>query len=467
LTRSGETQEFPASSGQEAFFFLEAVAPGHAGHVKQTVVLHGSLDVDALLESLRHTTAHHEILRTSYSLREDGLKQIVWAQCEPSLMIADLRNVPAQRRQEALQRVFLFHAGASFRLDRPPLMRWLAAQLTDEEWFLSVCLHHSIADEWSFSVLAKELNSAYGAYVDGRTPEIFELPIQFADYACWQRDQIESGRWREKTLYWEQQLAGVRPLRLPMDHPERRARTYRAAVERFELGRALSSKLDTFCRQEAVTPFMALLAAWTVLLHRYSGQEDCAIGSLFANRERSETEPLIGLLVNSMVIRTNLSGKPSFREVVHRTRDALLGALANREVPFEWLVREIRPEREETEAPFYEALIQFRNIGEPALELPGLQCRHVELDLGATQFALSVTMFEGPEGFIASLRYALDLFEAETIRRILAQFPIVVEGLLERQERSIVEIQLLLPGDRERLLSAATARPRANPILRV
>ncbi|WP_444546333.1 non-ribosomal peptide synthase/polyketide synthase [Archangium lansingense] len=444
----------PLSFSQQRLWFLEQLSPGlKAYNIPLSVRISGELDVSALERSFGELVRRHEVLRTTFRTGPTGPSQVVGPVAPFPLPVVDLGDVPEAAREEHAKRRASEEVQRPFELTRGPLMRGLLLRLGEREHVLVVVMHHVVSDGWSLGVLVRELVTLYGAFTAGRPSPLPELPLQYADFAAWQRRQLEGAVLEEQLGYWRKQLAGApRALELPTDKPRPAVQRYEGAVVRCRLPRALSEKVKTFARAEGATPFMVLLAGFHAVLHRYSGQEDVSVGTPVAGRSRADLEGLIGFFVNTLVMRARLTGEVSFRELVGRVKEAALGAYAHQDVPFERVVEALQPERDQSRSPLFQVMFVLQNAPMPELRVGGAQFRAFEVEAGSAQFDLKLSLVETPEGFEGSLEYATSLFEAETAARLVDHLGRLLEGALAAPERGIGALELLGGEERRRLV---------------
>jgi hypothetical protein len=322
-----------------------------------------------------------------------------------------------ERFAEAMQ-MAAEEAERPFDLQSGPLLRATLLHLRPREHVLLLNMHHIVSDGWSMGVFLRELTVLYRAYATGTTSPLPELPIQYADYALWQRDWLQGDVLAAQLNYWKQQLANVPTLQMPTDYPRPAVATLRGAVQEFELPQALSESLAVLTRREGATLFMTLLAAWQVLLSRYSGQDDIAVGTPIANRTRGEVEGLIGYFINTLVLRTDLTGATTFRDALQRVRATALGAYAHQDLPFEQIVDSVQPERDLSRHAIFQVMFVLQNAPMEPVEIPDLHFKPLAIARTTTRFDLTLTMAEGPHGLTGALEYSSDLFEAATIARL-------------------------------------------------
>ncbi|MDT5268372.1 MAG: hypothetical protein QOH49_558 [Acidobacteriota bacterium] len=445
---------FPVSFAQQRLWFFQQMYPGSAAYnVPIAMRLTGRLDVAHLRTALYEVARRHEVLRTSIDLIDDQPAQLISAEAEVELPVLDLSAVPADVREAEARRLANEEVTRAFDLRRGPLLRARVLRLAPEENVLLLVIHHIICDGWSIGVLMNEVAALYAAYNAGQEPALPELPIQYADYAVWQREWLTGEVLEKQLAYWREQLSGAPPvLTLQTDRPRPQVQTLNGAHFEFALPEGLAARLRQLCRGEGVTMFMLLLGAFQALLSRYTGQRDVLVGTPIAGRNREEVEGLIGFFVNTLVLRADLSGEPSFRELLRRVKKACLGAYAHQELPFERLVEELQPERSLSHAPLFQVLFALQNTPSESFQLPGLKMSPAELDLTTTAFDLTLNVEEVGEGVYGRLRYNTDLFEPETIRRMAGHYLTLLESAAADVERPVSALPLLSEAERRLLL---------------
>ena len=345
--------------------------------------------------------------------------------------MVDLQELPEAEREARSRQIIAEEAQRPFDLSAGPLFRAALVQLSQEEHILVVVMHHIITDGWSLGVFTRELEALYAAFSEGKPSPLPDLPVQYADYAAWQRERLQGEVLEGQVAYWKEQLGGeLTQLQLPTDRPRPAVQTHRGARHGFDLPKGLAEKINNLSRQQGVTLFMTLLAAFKVLLYRYTGQTDFAVGSPIANRTRSELEGLIGFFVNTLVLRTDMAGDPGFIELLGRVRETTLGAYDHQELPFEKLVEVLNPVRDMSYSPLFQVMFVFQNMPGAAVELPGVRLSPVGTDAGASMFDLTLFMWEGEKGLSGRIEYNTDLFDAETIERMVGHFETLLKGVV-------------------------------------
>ncbi|HEV2827625.1 MAG TPA: condensation domain-containing protein, partial [Pyrinomonadaceae bacterium] len=326
----------------------------------------------------------------------------------------------------------------------------------DAEHILLVTTHHIVTDGWSMGIFHTELMEFYESFSAGRPSPLPDLPIQYADYAIWHREWFKGPTYESQLAYWKQRFETLPPvLELPADHSRASLQTYRAyrgAQQTLRLSRELTKKVNEFCRREEATPFMTLLAAFKAMLHRYTGEEDIVVGSPIAGRCMAETEPLIGLFINVLALRASLAGDPTFRELLGRVKETALGAYANQDLPFETLVRELQPDRTVTHNPIFQIMFVLQNEPIPPLEFGGLAVSHVQVDNVTTNFDLTLDIVERDGQFHMKFEGNADLFEPDTITRMMGHFETLIAGVIDDPSQRLSELPLLTADERRQLL---------------
>ncbi len=459
----GPRQEFPISLAQQRLWFIDQLEPGTpAYNVPVTLAIDGSLDADLLERTLNAIIQRHEALRTSFPVVNGRPVQKIVPVLRIPLPIVDLRAYPDGPRHATAQRLAEDLAQLPFDLAHGPLVRASLQRLTDTQHLLHLTVHHIVADGWSTGVLAKEVAAIYAALAEGASSDapptgLAPLPIQYADFAQWQRTWLQGTLLDNQLAYWRRHLAGVSTLHLPTDRPRPPTQSFRGASLAIDLEAELTDGLKALGRQEGATLFMVLLAGFQALLGRYTGQHDVAVGSPIANRTRSELEQLIGFFVNSLVLRTDLSGDPSFRSLLARVREVTLGAYAHQDLPFERLVEELQPERDPARNPLFQVMFALQNAPARPPELLGLTVSSFELDVRTTRFDLELYLWEDAGRLNSLLVYDTDLFEAATAESLLRQFRTLLEGMVADPERRLSELPLASAVELEQLATWTAA----------
>ena len=395
----------------------------------------GALDPQLLRRALDAIVARHETLRTTIVAVDGTPQQIVAPVLSIPLPVTDLSGLPDREAQA--QRLAVEEVRRPFDLARGPLFRATLFRLDPDEHLLVLTVHHIISDAWSLGVLFRELRALYRAFARGEPSPLSELPIQYADYAAWQRRTLQGEALERELAYWRERLGPPPALELLTDRPRPTVQSTRGAKQSIVIPKLVGDGLKELSRREGATLFTTLLAAFHMLLGRYTGQEDIVVGSPIAGRTQAETEGLVGFFVNTLALRLDLSGDPTFRELLHRAREVTLGAYAHQDLPFEKLVEELQPERDLRRTPVFQVAFAFQNFPSHKLELPGLTLRSEPAESGTAKFDLMLYMWQRADGLRAVLEYNIDLFDAGTITRMLGHFQTLLEGIALDPDRRL------------------------------
>jgi amino acid adenylation domain-containing protein len=445
----------PLSFAQQRLWFLERfLGAGGAWHIPAALRLEGELDRSTLQRSLSAIVERHEALRTLFiQVGEGEVAQEVAPAAPLTVPEVDLASVPEHEREARIQRLAREESARPFDLSRGPLLRASLLRLGEREHVLLLTLHHIAADGWSVSVLTRELVALYEAFHAGQPSPLAPLALQYPDFAVWQRRMLQGEALEAQLRYWKSHLSGAPALlELPTDRPRPGVQSYRGALRRLTLPADLTARLDSLARREGATLFMLLLAAFDVLLWRYTGQTDLVVGTDIANRNRAETEGLIGFFVNQLALRVDLSGDPTFRELLGRVREVALGGYAHQDLPFEELVKGLNPERSMAYAPLFQVKLVLQNAPASQLEVPGLTLRSLEPEIDTAKLDLTLLISEGSEGLSIAVEYSTDLFERATIDRLVGHLRVLLEEAVTDPGRRISALELLTASEREQLL---------------
>ena len=466
IPRRAETTLPLLSYAQERLWFLDRLDPGQAVYnIPLLLRLRGHLHLVALEASLNEIVGRHEALRTTFQVVDGHPVQIIAPASSLSLPVIDLAGVSEPARRTAAQRHTTEQAQRPFDLAQGPLFRAMVLRLSAEEHELLLVMHHSVSDGWSLGVLRQELTAVYTAFRAGQPSPLPALPIQYADYSVWQRQWLHGQEIEKQRAYWREQLADAPPiLALPTDRPRPAVQTYRGTTYRVLFPQELIERLHVLRQQTGTTLFMTLLGVFQILLWRYTGQEDVVVGSPIAGRTRTEEEGLIGFFVNSLVLRTDLSGNPSFREVLERVREVCLGAYAHQDLPFEKLVEDLQPVRSLSHSPLCQVSFNLHNaLTAGAISLPELQIEQELIDPQTAMFDLSLLVEERGEGLEVTVEYSTDLFEVATIRRLVGHWQTLLESVTAAPDQPIATLPLLTEGERHQLLVKWNATQKEYP----
>ena len=448
--RSGNSS--PLSFAQERIWFLDQLEPESSFYnLPLCVSLNGSLNLEALEKALDGILSRHEALRTIINVADGEPSQVVSLN-NFSLPVIDLSGYPDSEIQERTRQILDAEVRRPFDLSRDLMLRATLLKVGLEKHILLLVTHHVAFDGWSWRVLIREISTIYASWLEKQTYLLPELPIQCADFAIWQRQRLRGTLVEKQLSYWKQQLSGISVLQLPTDRPRPAIQTYRGAAESARFSGTLSEGLKSLSRTHGATLFMTLLAAFQTLLCFYSGQEDIAIGSPIAGRVRPETEGLIGVFINMLVLRGDLSGNPLFSDLLKRVRSMTFNAYENQELPFEELVKELHPTRDLSRSALFQVMFAYQNIPRQKLVLPGLAVHDVETHKNSANYDLSLYAANESEGLIATLEYNSDLFDAATIKRMLGHFETLLQAIATGPDRHIAELPLLTQAERNVLL---------------
>ena len=454
LPRSGESHAFPLSFAQQRLWFLDQVHPGNSAYnLPFSRRIKGPLDVDALERSFNEMNRRHEALRTRFLLVEGTPVQIVSPPQPWRLATEDLRGLAANQKEAEVQQIVGEEARRPFDLATGPLLRCRLLRLSEQAHVLLLTMHHIVSDGWSMGVLIREIGLLYEAFSAGQPSPLPELPIQYADYAVWQRAWLQGDVLQAQLEYWKQQLNGSpAALELPTDRPRPPVMSFRGAARSYQYSAELSKALNNLSRREGVTLYLVLLAAFKVLLHRYTGQEDLSVGTPIANRNRVETEPLVGFFANTLVMRTDMSGNPQFKQLLQRIRQVALDAYAHQDIPFEKLVEELAPDRALNRQPLFQVMFTLHNMPSPSLDLPGLSVETLTAHNETSKFDLLLSMREAGDRLTSVVEYNTDIFDESTISRMMQHFELLLQGIVVDAEIGISQLSLMSEEERRQLL---------------
>ncbi len=444
----------PLSYGQQQLWFLWRWNPKSPFYnIPIAVRLTGQLNIRAMERTFSEIARRHEALRTTFP--EVGGRPVqAIAPAEPlTLPVIDLSDLDEAAREAQALRLATEEARRPFDLMEGPLLRAVLLRLTEREHALLFAMHHIVSDGWSLGVLTREVGVLYEAFYNGRLSPLAELPIQYADFAAWQVESLKGNALETKIEYWKRQLAKPLPvLELPTDRPQSALQTFRGDTLAFGLSKSLTEKIKALSRKEEATPFMFLLAAFQTLLHKYTGQDDIIVGTASANRNHEEIEGLIGFFVNTLALRTDLSGDPTFCQLLGRVKNVTMGAYAHQDVPFEKILEVVRPERDLSRSPIFQASFVFQNTPQEPIEMPELKLSGLGGEIGAAKFDMSLGMGDDGDRLAGSLEYNRDLFDASTIKRVIGHFKRLLESIVENPEQPVSSLQMMSDQERRQLL---------------
>ena len=465
ILRISRERPIPASFAQQRMWFLEQLEPGKATfNIAYTMQIQGKVNVDAIADSLNLVAERQDSLRTSFAMADDTPIQVIHESVRVPLRRVDLTTLDRNLRQSEARRLIAEDANQPFDLSQAPLARALYLKLADEDHYLFINIHHIISDRWSTSVLIQELASAYEALVEGKTPDIRPLPLQYADYAVWQRAWLRGEALEKQLAYWKHELKDAPPvLELPTDRPRQAKERFRGDVAYLTLTSELRDQLHQLSRNHGATLFMTLLAGFQALLARHTGQDDIVVGTGIANRNHPDLENIVGCFLNTLALRTRLHDDPSFSEIIARARKAALGAYTHQDMPFEKLVEELNPERSLSHSPLVQVYFVLQNAPTETLEIKGLSWKHVPSGLQTVKGDMYLSMQEHPDGLQAYLEYSTDLFDRSTAERLLEHYRVLLQSVVACPERRVSDIPLLTDGERRQVLTEWNATESDYP----
>lgn len=465
IQRGPEQSSYPLSFAQQRLWFLNQIEPDTALYsVIRAFRLRGPLDVVALKESLAALISRHASLRTTLDLHHDEPVQVVAEQMALPFSEIDLRGNDAATREAALAEFLDAEAQQPFDLGKGPLVHFTHIRLDEQEHVLTVAMHHSITDDWSMGIFFRELSVLYSRFSSGLQPTLAEIPIRYTDFAIWQRNALSSGEFSAQLAYWKETLAGSSPnLNLPMRQARSAKQLPRGAKLSLPLSSELPKKLRALGEAEGCTLFVILLAVFEVLLARYTGEEDLVVGTVISDRDRRELEPLVGFLTNTVVLRAAVTADSSFKQILRQAREVVTEAHKNKDIPFEHLVRELRPDRINIYAPLFQASLTLQSACEDFLSLEGIRVEPLTIDNRTAIFDLSFVPEQSAEGLKITLQYNTELFEESTIRRMAEHYRKLLDQFLANLEQSVSEVCLLTEQERQQVLRDWNATAREYP----
>ena len=454
------TKDLPLSFAQARLWFLDRWQPGNPFYnIALAIRLKGSLNVAALEQSFNEIVRRHEALRTTFSTVKGRPVQVICPTLILTLPLVDLSARP-DREAEA-QRLGMQEARVLFNLAQEPLLRVTLLQLGETEHVMLLTLHHIVSDAWSMGVLVNELGTLYKAFSSRKPSPLTELPIQYADYAVWQRQEFEGNMMASDLAYWKEKLNGLPVLQLPTDYPRPTVQTFQGVQQSIILSQSLTNALKRLSQQQGVTLFMNLLAIFDTLLHWYTAQDDIVVGTDIANRNPPQTRELIGFFVNQLVLRVNLSGNPTFEALLARVRQVALEAYAHQEVPFDKLVEVLNPERTLGRTPLFQVKLVLQNAPISPLILPGLSTTVREIDSQTAKYDLLLNLTETEAGLVGWIEYSTDLFESASIVQLLVYFETLLQAVVKQPQLQLSELkEILTQADNRQQLVQRQARKK-------
>ena len=449
----------PLSFVQQRLWFIQQLEPDSiAYNIPLTLRLSGRLDLATLEKSLNEILRRHEILRTTFKSIDSEPVQFISPPSLVRLEVVDLSQFDEVAKSSEVARYRQHEVESCFDMVQGPLWRTRVLRLDEQQHIVLFTMHHAISDGWSMIVLIQEMAEIYQAFLAGRPSPLPELPVQYADYAVWQREWLQGDVLAGQVEYWRRRLAGAPPrLELPTDRPHTQNRTTAGALHEFTFAPEVAARLEEIGRLEKATPFMVLLAALAALLSRFSGQEDVLVGTMISGRPRVELERLIGFFVNTLVVRVDLTGNPTFRELLRRVREATLGAYAHQELPFEKVVEELQPERRLSLTPLCNVFLMFHNMPRPSVSVEGLRMELIPLDTAPAKFDLELVVGQVVQGLAGTFVYSTDLFDGSTISRMASRFQDFLRAAANNPEREISALTAVSASESQDLVGAFNA----------
>ncbi|AUG24827.1 non-ribosomal peptide synthetase [Burkholderia pseudomallei] len=449
---------------QRLWFLTQLEGVSEAYHMSGAVRLDGPLNREVLQRALNRIVMRHEALRTCFAREEGEPIQVIQPHADLTMSYHDLRE--AEQSEQRAKDLSQAHASAPFDLSRDLPVRVLLLQLADEAHVVQVVMHHIASDGWSVGVFLQELSALYGSFIAEQDDPLAPLPLQYADYAAWQRRWLASGQLEKQGAFWQTNLSGAPTLlELPTDRPRPPKQSHAGASVEVKLGAALSERVKRLSQRHGVTPYMTLLSSWAAVLSRLSGQEEVVIGSPVAGRNRTEVEALIGFFVNTLALRLDLSSEPTVGELLKRTKAQVLSAQAHQDLPFDQVVERVKPPRSTAHPPLFQVMFVWQNMPAGELTIPGLTIRAVETPLQTAQFELTLSLREAGDDIVGHLNYASALFDESTVRRYVTYWRRLLEGMTAgAADQTIVGLPLLDEAERKQVVYAWNATERDYPI---
>ncbi len=455
IPRRKNTDESPLSFAQQRLWLLQQLEPkSPVYNVPVALRISGKLHVQGLERAFNEIVRRHDVLRVAFAKEEAGLKQVPVAEVKVEIPVVSLEHEPPDEMDaRALRRVNEF-IQRPFDLGKAPLLSTMLLKLADEVHVFVFVMHHIISDGWSMGVFIRELTEVYDGFANDSELHLDELKLQYADFAAWQKTWMKGESQKKQLTYWKKQLGGTLPvLELPIDHQRPSIQTSCGALATIKISSSTLAALNRLSQECGATLFMSLLAGFKALLNRYSGQEDCIVGTAVANRNRAELEGMLGFFVNTLVLRTALTGNPEFRELLNRVRITTMDAYDHQDLPFEKLVEEIKPDRDVSRTPLFQVMFAFQNAPTTAWSLPGLELTALEVHNGMSKFDLTLSSEEQADGVLVTAEYNTDLFDAVTIERFLAHYQQILQSAVANPNQRLSDLALLTDFDRHQLLN--------------
>jgi amino acid adenylation domain-containing protein len=457
ITQADRNLPIPLSYGQQRLWFLDSLEPGNpSSNINSAVRIEGQVETSALDKSINEIIRRHEVLRTAFIQENGQLVQAIRANITQKLAVVDLTEIPADEQNEVLQKLAQQESRKGFDLHKPPLLRVTFFKLSERQAVLLFTIHHIVSDGWSTGVFVREMAKLYEAFLhnENTSAALPELALQYADYAIWQRQKLDSPDIERLLSYWRKRLAGPLPsMALPTDRPRPAIRSAIGRGQAVRIPAEITNNLRLLSNQQGVTLYMTLLAAFAALLKRYSSQNDLLIGTPIANRMDSALETLIGFFVNVLVLRVDTSGNPKFTDLLERVREITLEAYSHQELPFEKLVEDLQPPRDASRTPLFDVMFVLQNTPASTIETAGITLTNCELDAGIAAYDLTLSLEDTPFGLDGWIEYNADIFDADTIARLVSHWQILLQNIASDPERRIEEIAILPAAETRQLLN--------------
>ncbi len=448
-----DVQGIPLSFSQQSMWFYSQITKANpVFNISNAVKMSGTLHKEILIKSLKEVIARHESLRTTFKNVDGSPVQVINPSVEVTLPEMDLRHIPQKEQEQYLNKCLKEEARFIFNLEKGPLFRFCLFVTGENEYVYSMVIHHIISDAWSNAIFVGELFRFYEAILKGENLKLPELPIQYSDYSFWERDWLKGEALEELMSYWRKQLANPITIQLPTDFPRPKVQTYEGGFEPLSISKSLTERLKAICNKEGTTLFMIILAAFQTLLYRYSNQTDIFTGTVVANRNRNEVKELVGFFMNTLVLRSDFDGNPSFIEVLRKLKNMTLDAYTYQELPFDKLLEELKPERDVSRTPLFQTMLIFHNTQKVELELPGLKMKQIDVESGMAPFDLRLQLAEAEDEIKGGFDYNSALFKNSTIKRLGVHLLNVLEAISLVPEEKVSDIVLLTQEEQNQIL---------------
>ncbi|WP_010250889.1 hybrid non-ribosomal peptide synthetase/type I polyketide synthase [Acetivibrio cellulolyticus] len=448
----GDGDEIPLTYSQKSMWFYHQLTGGSpVFNISNAVRIKGNIDKGSIIKSLGKLVERHETMRTIFRSVNGSPVQVIQKAEEILLFEMDLRHLSEDQLEVELKRLLKEEARHIFDLEKGPLFKFCLIRLKENEYALSMVIHHIISDAWSNAIFVGEFFKLYELFAQGKEESLPELTVQFADYSQWEQKRLQGDNMNELLDYWKKQLDKPTTLQMPTDRVRPKSQTYEGGFEPVVLSKELAQKLKTLCSSEGTSLFMVILAAFQTLLYRYSGQDDIFTGTVVANRNRREIENVVGFFMNTLVLRTNFTGDPRFRDVLKRVKEMTLDAYSYQELPFDKMLEELKPERDISRTPLFQVMFILHNTKQVELELAGVKMEPIDVESGLAPFDLRLQLTEGEEGIKGGFDYSAALFDADTVKRIAGHLQSILEAICANPDEKVSKIKLLRKDEEEKI----------------